>query len=353
MDRNAGNPKGYVRLDPKKVKRRMQYCRMSKSELADAADVDSRTIENAISGRRCQAGNAYRIARALGLPRHEDLMPGEDDDGSSNGGKAAQRTFGEWIVLDVLAAWDWTSNRLQYEVCKMQHRFVTESFGRGKCYNLRYMSDDERSEAKSRLARHPAVCDRIGRHSAIPRNKRADYEGKDYFWVIDAWEDGPTLSEVVEEGPLESERLRTVMLQLAEGLHVLHKNGIVRRELTPEFIILRASDGSVLLTDLELAKLLDGSPTVSRDWKENPYVAPEVFGGKIDESADLFSWGQILYYAATGKDPPKLPGPNLFDTVALPKSIREIGTQCVDIRPSMRPRSIQKVIKVCSPRNWR
>ena len=351
MDGKYGNPKGYVKLDPKKVDRRMRYCRLTKSEVIAATGLHRLSVERAIAGERCQAATAGLIAETLGLPRHEDLLPSEDGEGISTGGQATQRSFGEWIVLDVLTAWEWTSNRLQYEVCKMQHKIVPESFGRGKCYNLRYMSDDERSEAENRLVRHPAVCDRIGTHSAIPRNKRADYEGKDYFWVIDAWEDGPTLSEAIEESPLGTERLQKVMCQLAEGLQVLHENEIVRRELTPEFIILRAKDDSVLLTDLELAKLLSGSPTVSGDWKENPYVAPEVFSGKVDERADLFSWGQILYYAATGKAPPKLPGANLFDTVALPKSIREIAKQCVCISPSLRPRSIREVVKAV--RKWR
>ena len=351
MEGNCENLKGYVTLDATKVQRRMQYCRLSKSELVAATGLDDRTVGKAISGERCQAVTACLIARVLGLPRHEDLMPGEDGEGLTTDEQATRRTFGEWIVLDVLSAWEWTSNRLQYEVCKMQHRHVPESFGRGKCYNLRYMSDDERSEAENRLVRHPAVCDRMGTHAAFPRNKRADYEGKDYFWIIDAWEEGPSLSEILNRGPLEPGRLRQLMCELAEGLRVLHENEIIRRELTPEFIILRASDHSVLLTDLELAKLLDGSPTVSRDWKVNPYVAPEVFSGKVDKRADLFSWGQILYHASAGKAPPKLPGTSLFDSLDLPRSVKEMAKSCVSISPSMRPRSFRKVVKAI--RNWR
>ena len=93
------------------------------------------------------------------------------------------------------------------------------------------------------------------------------------------------------------------MRELAEGLQALHDHGIVRRELTPESIVLREADSSVLLTDLELAKLLDGSPTVSLRWNETPYLAPEVHSGKVDARSDIFSWGQILYHAATGTRP--------------------------------------------------
>ena len=124
----------------------------------------------------------------------------------------------------------------------------------------------------------------------------------------------------------------------------------MRRELSPDFVTLRADDQSVLLTDLELAGILDGSPPTPVNWKENPYAAPELLGGHVDVKNDLFSWGQVLYHAATGNAPPKVTGPGLFDTVELPDFVKKKAAQCVTMGPGKRPESIGEVLKTV--RRW-
>ena len=81
---------------------------------------------------------------------------------------------------------------------------------------------------------------------------------------------------------------------IGEGLQALHVAKIIRRELAPRFIILRAKDGAPVLTDFELAKLLEGRPTVAPKggWPDDPNQATEVSGeGKQHEKYDVpFSW---------------------------------------------------------------
>jgi serine/threonine protein kinase len=211
------------------------------------------------------------------------------------------------------------------------------------------LTEDQKRE---RLARHPDVCDSLARHRCFPQNKLAAYQSPDYFWVVDAWEDGKTLAETVASSPLEGPLLGQVMLELAEALQSLHGHGIVRRELTPEFVLLREEDSSVLLTDLELAKILEGAKTVSKDWKENPYVGFEVLGGKCDVRTDVFSWGQILYYAATGKEPEKIPDPAMFFRVDLPPSVKKVAMQCVQRMPEKRPKDMSRVLKAIRKAKW-
>ena len=81
--------------------------------------------------------------------------------------------------------------------------------------------------------------------------------------VLDRFEEGTTLAERLVEGPLEGTSLKTVMTGIAVGLDALHREKIVRRELSPRFVLLRKKDLTPVLTDFELAKLLDGVPTVS------------------------------------------------------------------------------------------
>ena len=56
----------------------------------------------------------------------------------------------------------------------------------------------------------------------------------------------------------------------------------------------------MVLTDFELAKLLDGNPTVAGRWPDDEYRAPEIGEEGIDERADLYSWGRILVRAIAG-----------------------------------------------------
>jgi serine/threonine protein kinase len=141
------------------------------------------------------------------------------------------------------------------------------------------------------------------------------------------------------------------MLQIAEGLQALHKQEFVRRELSPDFITLRADNQSVLLTDLELAKLLDGTPPTPVDWRKNPYVAPEMSGNDaIDARSDLFSWGQILYHAATGNEPPGEPKPGQFDGVDLPDFVKKTAAKCISTGRSNRPRDVRAILKTA--RSW-
>jgi serine/threonine protein kinase len=206
--------------------------------------------------------------------------------------------------------------------------------------------------SEERLGRHPDVCDSLAKHPFFPQNKRADYHSPDCFWVVDAWEEGKTLAETVASSPLQGPLLGQVMLELAEALQVLHDHGIVRRELTPEFILLRETDSSVLLTDLELAKILEGAKTVSKHWEENPFVGFEVFSGKCDVRTDVFSWGQILYYTATGKEPEKIPDPAMFFRVDLPPSVKKVAMQCVERMPEKRPKDMSRVLKAIRKAKW-
>lgn len=249
---------GNVRLDPDKVRQRMQVCRLSLAGLqtrlkAEPFAIDGRTIKTALEGKSCRVSTACFIAQALGLDGYEDLLPGPSAEDGRGDGNGSENRFGEWQIVQVLSVFRDLSNGLQCELSKATNRLLPNTYGRCKRYNLRLMKTDERAETETRLVRHPLVCDRLGRHPSFPVNKRADYHSPDYFWIVDLWEEGRTLEDTLKVGPLAPSQLSRTMRELAEGLQALHEHGIVRRELAPESIVLRETDRSVLLTDLELS----------------------------------------------------------------------------------------------------
>ncbi|HMK73807.1 MAG TPA: serine/threonine-protein kinase, partial [Myxococcaceae bacterium] len=74
--------------------------------------------------------------------------------------------------------------------------------------------------------------------------------------------EGETLLQALEKGPLEPDRGRQVMVQLAEGLEAIHEKGIIHRDLKPENVVLTAGPRGeqARLLDFGIARLVEPDP---------------------------------------------------------------------------------------------
>jgi serine/threonine protein kinase len=189
------------------------------------------------------------------------------------------------------------------------------------------------------------VCERIEGHPNIAVNLTAALVGG-LWWVLDRWEDGETLAERLRQGALGEYELRHIMTGIAEGLEALHRADVIRRELSPKSVLLRAKDDCPILTDMEMAKVAAGRPTVSpSEWPDDPYRALEVNSdAPIDVRADLYSWGRIFVHGATGQLSER-GEESLPNTDHISRAVRELVMQCVEVLPSKRPNDIQPVLK--------
>lgn len=181
------------------------------------------------------------------------------------------------------------------------------------------------------LLRHPQVLNRLRREPAFPLNAAVGQSDVNHFWVVDHFEDGVTLRQHVtasgRSSGLPVSEVIDLMRQLIEALLVLHVKNIIRREFTPDSVLIRP-DGSLLMTDMELCKLSSEYPTVRlMDLPTNPFVAPETKGPKIDESVDVYGWGKLFLFAATGKEPPEFVSISDTELRGYPKRIRHL-LQC-------------------------
>lgn len=344
---------GCIRLNGERVRMLRLERGWSRQNLR-VKNLDVRTIRRAEESLPIRPGSARLIVERLGADLADLLHPSEQPDIEENAPGLGGSGINEWeevrLLLDDVRA----SNGLVYSIHQMRHRHLGDRrFARGKRYDLSKLSTQERSRIEHHLRRHPDVCGRFRGHPHIPINFTACPGPNDEcWWVIDDWVPGPTLTEVLREGPMQPKRLRRIMLEIAEGLAALHGVGVIRRELSPRFVILNEPDETVVLTDFELAKLLDGSHTVRKSWPENAYCAPEIESPNIDVRADLYSWGRILIHAATGKNlPPKGKEGPMLDDVRLPKRVRDITRACVSRACSRRPSGMDEVISAV--RRWR
>src|SRR6266540_1550219 len=135
--------------------------------------------------------------------------------------------------------------------------------------------------------------------------------------------DGQTLSRLIHATNTDLPKLLRYLQHAAEGLAKAHAAGIVHRDLKPDNIMV-TRDGHAKILDFGLAKLIEQPPIYGGDSSEvatavmpqhsTPgtvmgtigYMSPEQAQGKtneIDQRSDIFSFGCILFEAATRKKP--------------------------------------------------
>lgn len=317
---------------------------MSVEELASQADVAPGTVNNALGTKPVFRATANQIASALGVSL-QALLPAQV------AGSVAE-TVHEYLLAEVLTDWLTASNGLRFQVCRLKH-IELDRQARAKRFDLRDLPTDEQQRCRTWIKRHPVVCDRLGAHPNIARNLTAFHDPKeDFYWVIDDWVDGSTLEAALSRGPMPPSAASRLIAEVASGLRALHEQDIIRRELSPASILLRQIDGAAILTDFELAKLVDRGPTVSTgDWPADPYRAPEADGEDVTCQADIYSWARIATHCLIGVLPTEGNEVRALDGVRLPEDVRRLLSSCLSsLRPG-RPKDFSMVLPVVEA--WR
>lgn len=132
----------------------------------------------------------------------------------------------------------------------------------------------------------------------------------DYNYLVEGsdWSETGTLRDFITENrPILWTRAIAIAIGLTRGLKAAHEELIIHRAVMPENILLVNDVPKIMNFDLSF-QLEEGRVTVipeARNLKRNAYTAPEVYelDGHLDEAADLFSVGVILYEMLAGERP--------------------------------------------------
>jgi serine/threonine protein kinase len=118
---------------------------------------------------------------------------------------------------------------------------------------------------------------------------------------------GETLGQRLNRlGPLDAVQAVHLGRQIAEGLAAAHAQGFIHRDVKPGNILLEGKQLRVKITDFGLARAVDdASLSQSGTVAGTPmYMAPEQAQGlALDQRADLFSLGSVLYQTVCGRPP--------------------------------------------------
>jgi serine/threonine protein kinase len=187
--------------------------------------------------------------------------------------------------------------------------------GMGVVYEA-YDSDIRRSVAikvmNAAVSAHPGARERFMREAQLAAAVENDHVVPVFFvggqfgapYIVMPLLRGESLEERLKRGRLEPAEVIRVGREIAVGLTAAHDRGILHRDLKPGNVWLDADTGRARILDFGLARPNGAvSQTGSGGMAGSPpYMAPEqIDGPNIDERADLFALGALLYECATGK----------------------------------------------------
>ena len=170
-------------------------------------------------------------------------------------------------------------------------------------------ADDDARRRLMREARAAAALD----HPAICTVLETGETPAGRTYIVMQYVEGEPLSTVLEKRQLSIRDALLICAQVAEGLDVAHRHGVVHRDLKPANVMLTPS-GHPKLVDFGIAKLaltaaqLPDEPTTSVSTTAGvivgtpAYMSPEqAQQGLIDGRSDLFSLGAVLFECLTGR----------------------------------------------------
>ena len=182
------------------------------------------------------------------------------------------------------------------------------------------------------------------------------------YFIAMEYIDGETLREEIHTRKTPLTKLLKYLAQVAQGLAKAHAAGIVHRDLKPDNIMI-ARDGYAKILDFGLAKLIEPQEVTDGGSSEvataillqhsTPgmimgtvgYMSPEQAQGRvkeIDHRSDIFSFGCILYEAATGRK--AFEGKDVLDS--LHKIVHAPTPQIKDVN-SLAPDELQRIVRRC------
>ncbi|MGD9347277.1 MAG: protein kinase, partial [Candidatus Aminicenantes bacterium] len=186
-------------------------------------------------------------------------------------------------------------------------------------------------------------------------------EAEETSFISMAYIEGQSLKKKIESGPLELDEALSIATQVAEGLQIAHKKGVVHRDIKSANIMV-TERGQAKIMDFGLARTM-GSTLVTQEGMTMgtiAYMSPEqARGEKVDHRTDIWSFGVVLFEVLTGQLPFKgdheqavvysilneNPKPIAEFKAGVPVSIEQVVVKALEKNPDRRYQHIGELLE--------
>jgi len=172
--------------------------------------------------------------------------------------------------------------------------------------------DDEK--LKKRFQREAEIAGTLSHRNVASVVDAGEADGMHF--IVMEYAKGPTLAEVLVDGPLPAPRALRILQQLCDGLAHAHERGLIHRDFKPDNIVLETdSSGAEIPRIIDFGIAIPGEgadATLERERLTTAglvlgtphYMAPEqARGAAIDHRIDLFALGVISFEIIAGCPP--------------------------------------------------
>ncbi len=165
------------------------------------------------------------------------------------------------------------------------------------------LSDGDDEEMMGRFIREAQAAGKLD-HSNIATIYDVGRE-KDLTYIVMQYVKGQSLQQVIaKKKKFSPKEINDILIPLCEALEYAHQHGIVHRDIKPANILIDLK-GRPNVVDFGVARVEKSNLTQSGTTVGTPsYMSPEqIMGKRVDNRADIFSLGVILYELASGQRP--------------------------------------------------
>ena len=185
-------------------------------------------------------------------------------------------------------------------------------------------------------------------------------EAEEKTFISMAYVEGQSLRKKLESGPLELDETLRIALQVAQGLQMAHKKGVVHRDIKSANIMV-TEDNQAKIMDFGLARMTGGTLITQEGTAMGTiaYMSPEqAQGEEVDHRTDIWSFGVVLYEMFGGQLPfmgehdqavvysilNKKPKPLAELRSEIPVSIGQVVDKALEKNPNERYQKIDELL---------
>jgi serine/threonine protein kinase len=173
--------------------------------------------------------------------------------------------------------------------------------------------------AHRKMLEHEAKVGMSLSHPNIIKMLKFANEKSVQYLIMEFFPGGNVKLRLMRKHPILREKCHQICIQAGQGIAHLHDKGWVHRDVKPDNVLLNSS-GEVRLIDFALAKRIERGGGMFGFFSKRKrgktagtrsYMSPEqILNRRLDERADIYSFGATIYEISTGRPPFRGLSPN-------------------------------------------